>query len=155
MANSKGYVTRLFTVQCEYTNDKKFVNYLNVETDHGVVWYQVDENGEVVGEQPFLNANDHIPDENVLCLGRCTSPMNKVIGGKRNFNIGSIAEAVGQAFNVCDGYRCMPQTVQPWTTVIEDVLLDGAPMMMPNCELTCYYGGAIKITEVPPEEGEE
>lgn len=155
MPNSKGYVTRLFTVQCSYTNDKKFVNYLNVETDHGVIWYQVDENGEVAGEYPFLNANDHIKDENILCLGRCTSPTNKVIGGDRCFHIGSLAEAIGQAFNVCDGYLCTPYTSRPWTTVVEDVLLDGAPMMMTECKLSCYYGGTITITEVPPEDAEE
>lgn len=142
MANSKGYVTRLITVECEHGTT---FNYLNVKKDHGVIWYAVDEEGNVTEERPLMNANDHEKDVNILCFGRCKAPSNKVFGGDRAFHVGSLMDALGTAIGVCDGYKCTPYCMNSWMNVVENVLLDGAPAITSDSYLTCYYGGKITI----------
>lgn len=150
MSVSGEYLRRLIKVECEYGN---MANYLNVETDHGVIWYSVDENGDVNNELPFMNANDHEGDVNLMCFGRCHSEENKVCGGDRAFHIGSLMDALGTAVGLCDGYKCTPYCSQPWFNTKDNVILDGAPAITSDSIVTCYYGGHIKIEQVK-QEGE-
>ncbi len=152
MANSKGYVTRLVTVECSYGTT---FNYLNVETDHGVIWYGLDEEGNVSEERPLMNANDHKGDVNILCFGRCKSPSNKVFGGDRDFHIGSLMDALGSAIGACEGYKCTPYCSRSWAQVVNNVLLDGAPAITSDSNVTCYYGGEIKVKIQTEEESGE
>lgn len=152
MANSKGYVTRLVTVECSYGTT---FNYLNVKTDHGVIWYGVDEEGNVSEERPLMNANDHEGDVNILCFGRCKSPSNKIFGGDRSFHIGSLMDALGTAIGACEGYKCTPYCSRSWAKVVNNVLLDGAPAITSESYVTCYYGGKIKVKIDTQEETEE
>lgn len=142
MGSSNGYLRRLVTVKCSCGNME---NYLNVETDHGVIWYAVDEDGNVSEERPLMNANDHEWDVNIVNFGRCNSPSNQVFGGKRSFQIGSLMDAFGTAIGACDGYLCTPYCSQPWLKTAEDVLLDGAPAITYESQVTCYYGGIITM----------
>ncbi len=146
MGSSGGYLRRLIKVKCEYGN---MANYLNVETDHGVIWYMVDENGNVNQELPFMNANDHEGDVNLMCFGRCSAPSNKIFGGKRDFQIGSIMDGL------TGGYMCTPYCSQPWVTSNAKNILDGAPAIAVDSSVTCYYGGVIRFYEEPVEEGTE
>lgn len=152
---------RLVKVKCSCGNME---NYLNVKEDHGVIWYACDEEGNVSEERPLMNANDHEGEVNLMNFGRCHSESNKIFGGDRKFNLGSLIEGVAYgcqsmieklpepaqflfsgAINDCDGYLCTPYFSQPWLNVKENVQLDGAPAITSGSTITCYYGGKVTI----------
>lgn len=163
MSNSQGYMRRLIKVKCDCGNME---NYLNVKEDHGVIWYACDAEGNVCEERPLMNANDHEGDVNLMNFGRCHAESNKIFGGKRTFNVGSLLDGIGYAWNStleslpeplqtiarvgtatdgCDGYLCTPYFSQPWLNVKENVILDGAPAITGESTVTCYYGGKVTI----------
>lgn len=137
-----GYLRRLIKVEC---SKGTMANYLNVEEDHGVVWFSTDENGESGEENPLMNANDHEGNVNLMCFGRCKAESNKVFGegAKRAFHVGSLFDAMSRK-----GYKCTPYCSRVWEQTRDDVLLDGAPAITADSCVTCYYGGTITMQKV-------
>ena len=52
-------------------------NYLNVDYDHGVLY----------GEEPLMNANDHVSGKHVIHFGNCTSQKNPGNNGMKLTNL--------------------------------------------------------------------
>ena len=143
---SENYLYRLYEVECSYGTQK---NYLNVKTDHGIIYCGADEEqGEVLC--PCLNANDHIVGENITHFGRCKSPYNKVFGerSRRIGQIGDIVDGLGKLVGLNEGYLCEPETEIAWKKVSDKNLIEGVPAITDVSELTCYYGGKITIANV-------
>lgn len=138
MASGKEqYVCRLMKAKCS-CGDQKFSQYLNLKTDHGVLFNDSD--------HPLMNANDHVSGENIYTFGRCKSLSNphSAMGGNI---VGSILGPLGgMAARGLFGCKCEPLTPFPWVQVDEDYYIDGAPALTINSVLHCAYGGEITIT---------
>lgn len=119
VSGKKQYVYRLMKAKCS-AGSSKFEQYLNLTTDHGVIYSD--------NEHPLMNANDHVPEKNILTFGRCR---------KKFF---------------C---KCEPMTIVPWINGEEDYCIDGAPALTINSRLACYYGGIIEILEEKGEQDED
>lgn len=133
------YVTRLVKVECSMGSMK---NPLNVTKDHGVVWEQ-----ESV-MLPIMNANDHTSGENVIHFGRCKSDKNP----GNSFSLESMVMSVLipgssllKSLMGCDGCKCEPMTLTPWVNTSTKHMVEGAPGIISESKLTCYYGGIISI----------
>lgn len=132
----KQYVYRLMKAKCS-CGDQKFEQYLNLTKDHGVTYHD--------NEYPLMNANDHIPNENILTFGRCTSitnPGGTIAEGIANIIVPGIGGALLQTAIGC---KCEPMTITPWINVDEDYFIDGVPALTVESVLPCYYGGIISI----------
>lgn len=138
---SENYVYRLMRAECSFGSQP---NYLNVKQDHGVIYAIGGEEGQTLC--PFLNANDHVPGENLTHFGRCNSPNNQVIGGDRQFHVGDILDGLGKMLNLNEGYLCEPKTDLAWNFTSTKNYIEGAPALTDGSQLTCYYGGIITIT---------
>ena len=138
MASGKEqYVCRLMKAKCS-CGDQKFSQYLNLKTDHGVLFNDSD--------HPLMNANDHVSGENIYTFGRCKSLSNphSAMGGNI---VGSILGPLGgMAARGLFGCKCEPLTPFPWVQVDEDYYIDGAPALTINSVLHCAYGGEITST---------
>ncbi len=153
-SEKKTYVYRLMKATCscgakvgmDFWNKNRpvFEQNLNAKHDHGVYFHDM--------ESPLLNANDHIKDDNINTMGRCTSPWNPrgalltvslfapLIPGAHLFSA-----ALGMALRSQFGCICEPVTLVPWVYVDDDYLIDGAPALTIESELPCFWGGSIKI----------
>lgn len=150
---NENYLYRLYEVECSYGTQK---NYLNVRTDHGIIYCGTDEEHNQV-LCPCLNANDHIVGKNITHFGRCKSPYNKVFGRgrKRIGQIGDIVDGFGKLTGLNEGYLCEPETAIAWKKVSDKNLIEGVPAITDMSELTCYYGGVIKVAEVEADNSDD
>ncbi len=150
---NENYSCRLLVVKCSYGTQE---NYLNVKTDHGIICRNTGQgsNSELC---PFMNANDHIAGENIIHFGRCKSPYNKIfsLDSKRIGQIGDVVDGIGIALDCNEGYICEPQTDIAWKKVSDKTFIEGVPAITDASELTCYYGGIIKVSEVKGGSGSE
>lgn len=155
MAEDPKYITRLMRIRCDKgTMD----NYINIETDHGVV--------AGADQQPVLNANDHT-DKNIIHCGNCESDENP----ERMFRKAAVSALMGPAgFFIGDAVtdlledvgimtcKCRPNTPVPWIFTNESNVLDGAPALTMDSKVACRYGGVIEfvpLEEYPEEMAEE
>lgn len=132
----KRYVYRLMKAKCS-CGDQSFEQNLNLPRDHGVTYHD--------NEYPLMNANDHIPNENILTFGRCKSvsnPGGAIAEGIANIIIPGIG---GTLLQTVAGCKCEPMTITPWINVDEDYFIDGVPALTVESVLPCYYGGIISI----------
>lgn len=139
------YVTRLISVKCSMGT---MANPLNVKTDHGLIWDQESD------KFPVMNANDHISGENVIHFGRCKSDKNP--GNKldlENIVMGILcpASVLIRKLTGCDGCKCEPKTLVPWTNTSTKHMVEGAPALTVDSNLACYYGGIISISNEAEE----
>lgn len=103
----KKYIPRLTMSRCSAGSAPM---PLMCAKDHGVILYS--------SATPLLNANDHMPGENILIYGVCA---------------------------ITHG-PCKPQTASlAWKNVNEKHIIEGAPALMENSTLTCKLGGVIQI----------
>ncbi|MBR4083877.1 MAG: DUF4280 domain-containing protein [Lachnospiraceae bacterium] len=154
----KEYVCRLAHMECSCGTK---VNYLNAPKDHGI---RFDEG------EPLLNENDHEPGtgKNIVHFGQCKSlknPLNlalitatasisstclgagALVGGPLGMLV--IGGAVVDTFGGC---KCNPKTFTPWEDVSDKMedkvhIVEGAPALSTDHQLTCMYGGVITITD--------
>ena len=70
-------------------------------------------------DEMFLNANDHVVGNNILCYGYC-----KCLGG-----------------------ICRPHTPKVWIYTDEKSLIGGAPKLTQDSRLFCMYGGVIGVCD--------
>ncbi len=152
---AKEYVCRLAHIECSCGTK---VNYLNAPQDHGI---------RFAGGEPLLNENDHEPgtNKNIVHFGQCKScnnPKNMaLIGGIAGVTaaftggIGAVAAAGvigGAVIDAFGGCKCNPKTFTPWEDVGDDIddkthIVEGAPVLSTEHQLTCMYGGVITITD--------
>ncbi len=142
VAGKEQYVYRTMKAKCS-CGDKKFSQYLNLKTDHGVVFNDK--------EYPLMNANDHVSGENIFTFGRCKSLCNP----HGRLGCALLGPLFGPLAKMTIGCKCEPLTPFPWVQVDEDYYIDGAPALMVNSVLHCAYGGEITITLEDPEQSEE
>lgn len=95
-----------------------------------------------------MNANDHISGENVIHFGRCQSDKNP----GNTFNLESLvknalfpASLLIKKLMGCEGCKCEPKTLVPWVNTSKKHMVEGAPGIISESKLTCYYGGTISI----------
>ena len=159
------YVHRLYKVKCDQGT---MSNYLNVKTDHGVVWMAPpnQENNQYHEDKlALMNACDYEPKENVVHLGRCNSPTNMgnlvdkeelIMGCLLYAAMGPVA-AVGilglKHLLGCGGCKCEPIISDAWDGVDESMLIDGVPSITEGSCLFCRNGGTITIEPVEQEQG--
>lgn len=138
MINDKTrYAYRLIKAKCS-CGDKTFTQYLNLPKDHGVYFQEE--------EFPLLNANDHVPNENILGFGRCHSgKRGRDNPGGTMLSTALFGPVLGGIARDLVGSLCEPMTIVPWRFVDENYLIDGAPAITVKSELSCYYGGTITI----------
>jgi len=70
-------------------------------------------------DEMFLNANDHVVGNNILCYGYC-----KCLGG-----------------------ICRPHTPKVWIYTDEKSLIGGAPKLTQDSRLFCMHGGVISFSD--------
>lgn len=149
----ENYSRRMIVVKCSYGTQE---NYLNVKTDHGIICRKI---GQGADSElcPFMNANDHIAGENIIHFGRCISPYNKIFAleSKRIGQIGDVVDGIGIALGLNEGYMCEPQTDIAWKKVSDKTFIEGVPAITDASELTCYYGGIIRVSEVQSNSDSE
>lgn len=104
------YITRLMMAKCCYGLEPM---PLMIIKDHGVFYHNT--------QLPLLNANDHIPNVNILSYSAC---LGKGQPGTHT--------------------PCNPDTAgQAWQKVNERYIIDGAPALMEESTLACKAGGGI------------
>lgn len=155
MEEKKVYACRLEKARCDKGT---MSNYLNVKTDHGIVWEIAREAGNTNDDKrPIMNACDYKEGENIVHFGRCNSVMNpgnmfdleeRVIG-----SVAAPAVAVKELMG-CGGCKCKPILINVWENVDKTHLVGGVPVITRNSTLYCRNGGTITIM-TEEEEKEE
>lgn len=145
----KQFVRRLMVAACECGTLE--YQYLNLPEDHGVYFQDVD--------HPLMNANDHKGDKHIMQFGRCkaeTNPKNIMSSMLSKINpmfalINKAKDAMGS-----EGCKCSPKIINSWKNGDNANRLDGAPCITNKSTLYCFYGGLIKVTEMPKSaDGDE
>lgn len=144
----KQFVRRLMVAACECGSLE--YQYLNLPEDHGVYFQDVD--------HPLMNANDHKGDKHIMQFGRCNAEANpKNIMSKMLSKINpafALMQMAKEAMG-CDGCKCSPKVINSWKDGDAANRLDGAPCITNKSKLYCFYGGLIKITEMPKNADED
>jgi len=144
----KQFVRRLMVAACECGSLE--YQYLNLPEDHGVYFQDVD--------HPLMNANDHKGDKHIMQFGRCKAETNpKNIMSKMLSKISPAFALINMAKEAmgCDGCKCSPKVINSWKNGDKANRLDGAPCITNESRLYCFYGGLIKITEMPKSADED
>lgn len=94
------------------------------------------ENRVMTSSMPAATIMDHIPLENILPFGMCSSLANPVV-----------AAATIAAFGALTPMPCIPATIAPWTPGTEDVLIANMPSLNNTCTLMCMWAGEITISQ--------
>ena len=149
----KPYVRRLYRAECDCGT---MSNYLNVKTDHGSAWLaQCDNNETQDSKQPFMNACDNVPKENVIHFGRCNSKTNmgNVIDKEEIImNCLIPGSFLLKKLMGCDGCKCKPIVSECWSEVYDGLLINGVPILTEDSRLYCRNGGVITIVPYDREE---
>lgn len=142
---NKIYTCRLAKARCDKGT---MSNYLNVKTDHGIVWEKNCDAGKTCDDkQPFMNACDYKEGDNVVHFGRCNSDTNPgnmfdmeeaIIGAIPGVNL--VKNLIG-----CGGCKCKPILIEVWENVDKTHLVGGVPALTQDSTLYCRNGGTITI----------
>jgi Domain of unknown function (DUF4280) len=89
---------------------------------------------------PDANIMDHIPMENIMPFGMCSSPANP-----------TVAAATAAALGVLTPMPCIPNTPAPWTPGAPTVLLGNFPTLDNTSILMCTWAGVIEFTTAGEE----
>jgi hypothetical protein len=93
-------------------------------------------NKVLCGNQPAANIMDHIPMENIMPFGMCTSPANP-----------QVAAATAAALGVLTPQPCIPATSSPWTPGAPTVLLANQPALDNVSICMCNWAGVITVSD--------
>jgi len=88
----------------------------------------------IASNQPAANIMDHVPMENIMPFGMCSSMANP-----------EVAAATAAALGVLTPMPCIPVTSSPWMPGAVTVLLDGNPALDNSSKTLCNWGGVITI----------
>ena len=89
---------------------------------------------KVVNVMPLANIMDNKPMVNIMPFGMCSSMSNP-----------TVAAATAAAMGVLTPMPCIPVIPGPWVPGSPTCLIAGQPAVNNSCQLTCAYGGIIKI----------
>ena len=90
----------------------------------------------VVNVMPLATIMDNKPLVNVMPFGMCSSLSNP-----------TVAAATSAAMGALTPMPCIPAIPGPWVPGSPTCLIGGQPAINHTCQLTCAYGGIIKITQ--------
>lgn len=141
------FAYRLMYAECSYGSMQHPLNVAEVCGGHGVLYGPE--------EQPLLNANDWVPDVNVIHFGDC-SPK------KLDENGDAIEEkastVVGQFLKDLKAFiftgKCSPMIDKVWYETKKNYKIDGAPVLQVCSRLYCKRGGVIKIILQPADSAD-
>ncbi|MBQ3164393.1 MAG: DUF4280 domain-containing protein [Lachnospiraceae bacterium] len=149
---NKVYTCRLAKAKCDKGT---MSNYLNVKTDHGIVWEKTCDPGKTNDDkQPFMNACDYKEGDNVVHFGRCnsdTNPGNKV--DLEEILFGPVVTLAKDLIG-CGGCKCKPILIDVWENVDKTHLVGGVPALTQESTLYCRNGGTITIMTQEEVEAE-
>lgn len=159
MAGGKKYVVRAMKAKCDQGTME---NYLNVERGHGLLY----------GDQPVMNANDHLAQINLTPLGDCRS-MSIYEDARKEMQVQegdgfftSLGKTLLNATGITDVFlglsaitsvfkKCEMATPTPWMFENTDFMVDGAGALTIESQCACLFGGVISIVleleEAPAE----
>ena len=135
------YVVRLMTAKCTYGNMEHPLNVREIGGGHGVLYG--------ASQEPVLNANDFVVNENVFHFGDCSSHTPYAEANKENAASKNFLEKAVDFF--VDGFfalvapKCKPATENVWIEIDDKHILDGAPVVLVKSKLCCRRGGIIEI----------
>jgi Domain of unknown function (DUF4280) len=89
---------------------------------------------------PAANIMDHIPMENIMPFGMCSSPSNP-----------EVAAATAAALGVLTPMPCIPATPAPWVPGADTVTLGPFPTLDNISMLECIWGGVIEFQDAGEE----
>ena len=150
--SEKTYVVCMMTAKCTFGNMEHPLNVREVEGGHGVLYG--------ASQEPVLNANDFIVNENIFHFGDCSShtpyaEANKENAANKNF-LEKAADFIVDGFFALIAPKCKPATENVWIEIDDKHILDGAPVVLVKSKLCCRRGGIIEIVAeiaVPEDEG--
>lgn len=93
-------------------------------------------NRTLTNQVPDANIMDHVPMENIMPFGMCTSLANP-----------EVAAATAAALGVLTPMPCIPNTPAPWVTGAPTVLLGNMPTLDNISKLMCIWGGVIQFVD--------
>lgn len=88
------------------------------------------------GGQPAANIMDHMPMENIMPFGMCTSLANP-----------EVASATAAAMGALTPMPCVPVVPAPWVPGADQTVIDNFPSLNMPCTCECTWGGVISITD--------
>jgi len=86
------------------------------------------------GNQPAANIMDHLPLQNIMFFGMCTSTANP-----------AVAAATALASGVLTPQPCVPNTPGPWTTGAPTALIGMFPALDNASICNCVWAGVISV----------
>lgn len=89
----------------------------------------------VMSSMALASIMDNVAMVNIMPFGMCSSLANP-----------TVAAATAAAMGALTPMPCMPVIPGPWVPGSPTVLVGGKPALTNSCNLTCAYGGMIKIT---------
>jgi len=138
------FVFRLVSAECCFGSMQHPLNVAEAAGGHGVLYG--------AEEQPLLNANDWLPDINVIHFGDC-SPKKLDENGDviKTKGLEHVWENITSFVNTG---KCKPLIEKVWYDTDKKYLIDGAPVLLVRSMLFCRRGGVIKIVWQKPGEEE-
>ncbi len=83
---------------------------------------------------PAATIMDHVPLENILTFGMCSTPTNP-----------EVATATTAALGVLTPMPCVPATTTPWTPGVDDVLINHMLALDDSSTCNCMWAGVISV----------
>jgi hypothetical protein len=91
-------------------------------------------NRTMVDSQPAANIMDHVPMENIMPFGMCSSLANP-----------QVAAATAAALGVLTPQPCIPATAAPWVPGAPTVLIANQPALDNASKCMCNWAGVISV----------
>ena len=141
------FAFRLMYAECSYGSMQHPLNGAEEGGGHGVLYGPE--------EQPLLNANDWVPNVNVIHFGDC-SP--KKLDENGDAIEEKVSTAVGQFIKDLISFintgKCSPIIDKVWYETKKNYKIDGAPVLQVCSRLYCKRGGVIKIILQPADSAD-
>ena len=137
------FVTRGMFAKCDQGSKS---NYLNTLQGHGCFYKG----------QPILNANDHDAKWCFPGFGDCKCLKEKAMEKEEErLENSNLLIKVPMLRKDLSFNNCRPDTPYPWEQCNEEVLLEGAPVLMQGSFCTCVHGGIITVEEIKVEKKQD
>lgn len=146
MGEKKIYGHRLIKAKCSMGTME---NWINVKTDHGIVWETGGDPKEYCADkQPLINAGDFKEGDNIPHFGRCNSdenPGNIFDAEELLMSVLVPGSTILKSLMGCGGCKCKPILINTWENADNAHLVGGVPALTKDSHLYCRNGGVIKL----------
>lgn len=138
------FAYRLMYAECSYGSMQHPLNVAEACGGHGVLYGPE--------EQPLLNANDWVPNVNVIHFGDC-SPKKLDENGDAIEEKAStvVGQFIKDLISFINTGKCSPIIDKVWYETKKNYKIDGAPVLQVCSRLYCKRGGVIKIILQPAD----